>query len=150
MELENEINEEFHSGKDSASHESEYVEDTMVDGDDFKGRDMPEGEEVTSSSQHISTRQQDIEEARRVEMEKRNTEFLNQSWANMAEDIDAEIKLLSDLEKLPIQEDVDDGFQVVKSKAKMTKKKPAVVGNYGTRKKTGNPKPFRRILYIGI
>lgn len=142
MELEKEINEEFHSGEDSDSQETEYVEDTFVDGDDFEGR--PEGEEVTSSSQQTSIRQQGIdEEARRVEMENRNREFLHQSWANMAEDVDAETRLRRDLEESPIQEDVDDDFQVVKSKGKMTKKKPATVSTYGTRKKAGIPKPFK-------
>jgi len=78
-------------------------------------------------------------------LERKNKEFLDKSWANIAEDEEREKRLLLQLDALDGNTSVQshDGFQVVKSKKTSVKKKPVVVSSYKTRGKAGNPKPFK-------
>ena len=73
-------------------------------------------------------------------------DFLNESWANMAEDADAEARLLASLEKEPVNCQHDnEGFQVQISKhqKKIQRKKQISRDSYATRSKGTNPKSFR-------
>jgi hypothetical protein len=141
LELENEINEEFHSRDDNNSQASEYVEDTMIEGEDDEDAVAADGNEVSSSSQLDVSRLNILEmEHGRVDLETRNQQFLRQSWAHLAEDVDAENSLLKGLDKNPVE---DDGFQVVKAKSKSPKKKASTVSSYSTRNKAGKQKPFK-------
>lgn len=144
LELENDINKEFQSGEGTNSQDTEFVEDTLIAEEGIEDLQVDDGEEVISRSQlDVSIVNHLDDEGRRLEMEKRNKEFLNQSWANMAEDVDAETRLLKDLEKSPIENNDDDSFQVVKPKSKFKNKKASFVRNYGTRNKTGKKQPFK-------
>lgn len=78
-----------------------------------------------------------LEKDRMMEIEKKNKEFLEHSWANIAIDEEAEQSLLQHLENDP-----QDGFQVV-VRGKSVKKKVPIKSSYATRHKTGNPKPFK-------
>ena len=72
-------------------------------------------------------------------IEKSNREFLEKSWANIAENEEVEQRLLKHLE-----EDPQDGFQVVRrSRGKSIKKNTSIKSGYLTRNKTGNPLPFK-------
>ena len=143
-ELEREINEELNSNEETNSL-SEFVNATQLD----DGNNEIEDEQQVDSDPHeagVDLLVKVDEETRRAEIEKRNMEFLNQSWANMAEDEEAEQNLLKSLEETSPEKQVndDDGFQVVKSKGRVAKKKNiAVRSNYSTRGNTGNPKPFK-------
>lgn len=99
---------------------------------DTSGRSLGTEEEISVEA-----------EARRIEMEKNNAEFLKQSWANIAQNEDEEARLLRELEQPNADVNDNDGFQLVKERSKAVKKKKQVVSNYGTRKKTGNPKHFK-------
>lgn len=143
-ELEKEINDELNSNEETNS-QSEFVDATQFN---EVNNDTEEEESVeTSSELHGAAADLLVhgdEETRRVEIEKRNIDFLNQSWANMAEDAQAEQNLLKELEGALPEKQVndDDGFQVVKSKGKTTKKKTIAIRS-STRGKAGNFKPFK-------
>ena len=112
-----------------SSHESKFVEDT------------PHQTGCIPILMHVAVGNIDapLDKERLLEMEKANKEFLEKSWANMAEDEEAEQRLLKHLE-----EDPQDGFQVVrKKKGNIIKKHPAVRSTYLTRKQVGPPKSFR-------
>jgi len=80
-----------------------------------------------------------LEKERLLEIEKKNKEFLDHSWANIIEYDEAGQRLLKHLE-----EDHRDDFQVVcRSKGKTTKKIILVKSTYQTRNEDGSPKPFR-------
>jgi len=78
-------------------------------------------------------------------LERKNKEFLDKSWANIAEDEEGEKRLLLQLEALDgsTSTQPNDGFQMVKSKKTSLKKKPVLASNYRTRGKTCNLKPFK-------
>ena len=83
-------------------------------------------------------------EADTIALEEQNRKFLHQSWAKIVESEEAEQKLLRQLEEgdaTEIRVYAND-FQIVKS-SKAARKKTPVKRNYGTRAKSGNPKPFR-------
>jgi len=76
-----------------------------------------------------------------LELERRNKAFLDQSWANIIKDEEAEQRLLTNMDE---QDQHQDYFQVVKSKSKLKKKSKPLKTSYITRGKTsGAPKPFR-------
>jgi len=79
-----------------------------------------------------------------VDQIQRNMRFLNESWANMAENVEEDSRLLAALEKEPVN-DEDEGFQVQISKAqkKAQKKKLNNRESYTTRSKGPTHKPFR-------
>jgi hypothetical protein len=83
-----------------------------------------------------------------VNMHQNNMNFLKQSWANMAEDDEAENNLLEELENEHLKTTIDSAeapFKVVegRTKSKIHKKSSTSKINYGTRSKVGNPKPFK-------
>jgi NAD(P)H-nitrite reductase large subunit len=130
LRLENEVNSALENSQgqkiDSDSQE-DFVEDTQQEGHSKE-------DEIDTSSK------EDVADCSKV-MEERNQAFLAQSWANMAEDDEAEQRLLKGLEKEALQDDSE--FQVIgRPKGKVTKPKHPV-RSYTTRKSTGNPKPFK-------
>jgi hypothetical protein len=105
---------------DSSSQDSEFVDATQVDQGELHGSDH-----------EVEKTQQDMQ-------------FLKESWANMAEKEDEELRLLAELEQDP----ASSGFKVVASKASKKEKariarnlKPA--SSYGTRSKVSVTKPFK-------
>jgi hypothetical protein len=105
---------------DSGSHDSEFVDATQIDNVEAQGSD-----------QELDKTQQDIQ-------------FLKESWANMAEKEDEEIKLLAELEK----DTSSSGFRVVASKS--SKKEKArlarnmkTASSYETRSKVSVTKPSK-------
>lgn len=137
VELEDEINAELQERinedveDNSSSHESEFVENTQ---------DAPVLERIDIEDQGVDrTEVLNLEKERLVELEKKNKEFLQEAWANIAEEETAEQSLLKMLEEEP-----QDGFQVVRrNKGKLVKKNVHIKSTYATRNKSGNPKPFR-------
>jgi len=79
------------------------------------------------------------------QLDSSNRKFLQQAWANMAEDEEAEQRLLAQLEtnpnELQIAVNADD-FQIVSRKKGKVKKSP-VKSNYSIRGKASHPKPFK-------
>jgi hypothetical protein len=145
--LENEVNEELeqniskvqvcsHEDSDD-SQESEFVDATQ------------HNVEVNHNSPISQHSDDDDHELDLAALEKRNQAFLEQYWANIVDDDDSEHIMLKDLEALdaggssavPVQP--NDGFQVVQKSKHKQQKKSALLSNYKTRGKTGNPKPFR-------
>ena len=116
--------ENFIVGVDDTSHEdSAFVDTTQLI-----------NEEVSSEGEDS---QQQITPAR----VQQDMEFLKASWANIAEDTEAERGLLQDLE----QEDVgvSDGFKLVQNKKKAHKHKRAPANTPLTRSKVCQTKPFK-------
>jgi hypothetical protein len=126
---------EFHSQQDDSENQSQcsdYVEDTQV-------QQQRDG----SSLQHDVDGNAESSEIRN----KRNAEFLKASWANIADDEEAEARLIQNLEK-----DHDAGidqqcelapFKLVQRKNKSPKKSKAASNSYKTRSKVPNSKPFK-------
>lgn len=77
------------------------------------------------------------------ELERTNKAFLDQSWANIAENEDAEQRLINALEKEDTVPTDNDGFQVVKTRNKQNMKNNVVKNSYATRGKSVHTKPFR-------
>ncbi|WJX83945.1 hypothetical protein P8452_66568 [Trifolium repens] len=104
---------------DSSSEDSEFVDATQV----------VHGE--VGSDFEVDKTQQDMQ-------------FLKESWANIAEKEDEELRLLAELEKDP----ASSGFKVVasksskKEKAKLTRNLKTA-SSYGTRSKVSVTKPFK-------
>jgi len=61
--------------------------------------------------------------------------FLNDAWANMMEDEEAEIRALKELEKEHVGIDTNDGFQKVTKRKQKQKKTNAALKVYDTRSK---------------
>jgi len=61
--------------------------------------------------------------------------FLNDSWANMMADGEAEIRLLKDLEKEHVDPDPNEGFQQVNRRKKKQKTTDVAQKTYDTRSK---------------
>jgi hypothetical protein len=105
---------------DSSSEDSEFVDATQA----VHG-------EVLGSDHDVDKTQQDMQ-------------FLKESWANIAEQEDDDLRLLAELEQDP----ASSGFKVVASKSSKKEKarlnrslKPA--SSYGTRSKVSVTKPFK-------
>jgi hypothetical protein len=105
---------------DSSSQDSEFVDATEVDHGELLG-----------PGQNVEKTRQDMH-------------FLKESWANIAEKEDDEMRLLAELEKDPSS----SGFKMVASKTSK-KEKARVARNlksassYGTRSKVSVTKPFK-------
>lgn len=115
----------------TSSQDDEFVDNTQM---------FPILERIETELPMVSQMNaEQLEKERLLELEKKNKEFLANSWANIIDDEDAEQRLLNHLE-----EDPQHDFQVVcRSKDKATKKKTHVKTSYQTRKKAGNSKPLR-------
>jgi transketolase len=105
---------------DSSSEDSEFVDATQA----VHG-------EVLGSDHDVDKTQQDMQ-------------FLKESWANIAEQEDDDLRLLAELEQDP----ASSGFKVVASKSSKKEKarlnrnlKPS--SSYGTRSKVSVTKPFK-------
>jgi hypothetical protein len=105
---------------DSSSEDSEFVDATQA----VHG-------EVLGSDHDVDKTQQDMQ-------------FLKESWANIAEQEDDDLRLLAELEQDP----ASSGFKVVasksskKEKAKLTRNLKTA-SSYGTRSKVSVTKPFK-------
>jgi hypothetical protein len=129
----------------SSSHDTEFVDNTQqspllnrntnVDQLEVHGPILHRIDNVEQLEGNLDEVQ--LNKDRLMEIEKKNKEFLEHSWANIAADEEAEQNLLQHLEKDP-----QDGFQVV-VRGKSVKKKVPTKSSYATRHKTGNPKPFK-------
>jgi hypothetical protein len=103
---------------DSGSQDSEFVDATQIDVVEAQGSD-----------QELDKTQQDMQ-------------FLKESWANMAEKEDEEIRLLAELEKDPSS----SGFKIVASKSSRKEKARLArktTSNYDTRSKVSVTKPSK-------
>lgn len=82
----------------------------------------------------------------------RKSEFLKLSWENMVEDEVVNARVINVLEITPPTNQAmdNDGFQLVKSKAKAMRKKTADVSNYQTRNKTCNHRHRSFIGTLGV
>jgi hypothetical protein len=105
---------------DSSSQDSEFVDATEVDHGELLG-----------PGQNIEKTRQDMH-------------FLKESWANIAEKEDDEMRLLAELEKDPSS----SGFKMVASKTSKKEKarvarKLKSASSYGTRSKVSVTKPFK-------
>ena len=77
-------------------------------------------------------------------LDRQNKQFVDQSWANMAEEEEAEQRLLRHIEDEQEMPTNADDFQLVtKKKGKSHKQSSTVRLNYQTRAKASHPKPFR-------
>jgi hypothetical protein len=140
MELEMEVNNELqNSGKEvdystneenENSQDSEFVEATQNFTDFLDSQ---------STADNAEDSELDLEE-----LERRNKAFLDQSWANIMENNEAEQILLKDMEADDtLEQPVNiDEFQVVANR-KLKKKPASSKSVYNTRGKTGVSKPFR-------
>lgn len=127
--LEKEINQDLADGEDIGSECSEFVDDSQ---EEDKKQD-----DITHISQVVGAETEIVQNSA-------NENFPQQSWANIMEDEEAEKRLLHDIEASQPQGSHDDGFEVVKHRAKAPKKKATpVASRYGTRNNVGNPKPFK-------
>jgi hypothetical protein len=108
----------------TSSRDSEFVDATQMD-----------DEEVTSQADFTVCNQ-------------KNKEFLKQSWANITENEEDELRLLEDLEEPHHGKDHSQTapFTIVNKKARYKGAKlqsSTSKNNYGTRSKVGTPKPFK-------
>lgn len=132
---------------DSNSNYSEFVDATQIQL--FDGHNVDQ-----SSPEKINTNVDINVPARQANIEIQNKQFLEQSWANMAEDVDAEKRLIQHLESDPhiltAPANAED-FQVVsRKKGKTIKKPPLSKSQYSTRAKASNVKPFKWRCCTGI
>lgn len=113
--------------EEESSQESEFVEATQNSVDDL----------------HSTDNEQEGGHHDLAELEKRNKALLDQSWANIAADEEAEKRLLKDIESGDALENPHNKheFQVVTKKNLKKKAPPKSV--YGTRSNTGKSKPFK-------
>jgi hypothetical protein len=111
---------------DSSGEETDFIDATHEDKED-------------SSSESSSADQEIVHERVQKDMQ-----FLKDSWANIAENENAEIRLLADLETdQPNLEDASASFQVFQSKRNSKKQKQTSSKNaYSTRSKVSQAKHF--------
>ena len=114
-------NEKADDVDESSSEGSEFVENTEIREDSTDDGAEEEVNNDTSCAQELENRL-----------------FLQQSWANMAEDAEAEARLLADIEK-ELPNNADD-FQLVVTKRKK-KQQRAAHNKYATRSRTGKKNP---------
>jgi len=112
---------------DSSSQDTEFVNAIQQVNNSFE----------TDNSSNASVEAEDVEVLR-----KQNCDFLQQSWANMAESAEAEQNLLHHLET-EIPDNQGEFTLVTRPKGKTSKPKNPVTSSYATKTKTGVRKPFR-------
>jgi len=179
VELEKEVNETLQRerNKDTWSERENSDEEQLEHQNRFDALtnqevagDMNEVEDLNSQTDEIDGSEfveatvefdnTDIEAEHAVEVHspgtvKRNTEFLKESWANMAENEEAEASLLRHLETEPdeaepvVSED-NAPFTMVKSTNKARKQKSPQKSTQPTRSKVCIPKPYKWSAFIGI
>lgn len=150
MMLEREVNNDLagqscNNEDDTSTQDSEFVDATQQinRSDDNNSMENEESDDANEVNDKNTTK------IAAADVEKPNRKFLNQSWANMQQNEEVEIRLLKQLEiDHPQPNEVptcSDGFQFVTgSKRKNSKKeKTTVRSSYSTRATAVNPKPFR-------
>lgn len=140
MVLEQELNEQHQNimvarvNDDGSSTGSEFVDETQTN---LVTDSMDEDESIETPAQL------QVALVSSADTNKKNMNFLKESWNNMAENVTEEAGLLAILEKETVSTD-DDGFQIQMSKhqKKTQRKKQINRENYATRSR-GSNKPFK-------
>lgn len=140
MVLEQELNEQHQNimvarvNDDGSSTGSEFVDETQTN---LVTDSMDEDESIETPAQL------QVALVSSADTNKKNMNFLKESWNNMAENVNEEAGLLAILEKETVSTD-DDGFQIQMSKhqKKTQRKKQINRENYATRSR-GSNKPFK-------
>jgi len=122
---------------ESSEDESKFVDDTPLHGTENRAAninsDIADGVVVDDSSSDW---------AKPVRIEK-DMKFLNESWANMMDETEAETSLLHDLEPDHGDRDPNQGFQKVTRRTKKQKKVVAGKNPYKTRSNSGSSNPLQ-------
>lgn len=140
MELEHQGNKEFVKLKkgpnenDDRSQGSEFVDATQQ---------VARNEASDASVDHEVSEEEDSSDD--ISEEEHNQNFLNKPWANIAEDVESENRLLKHLknEGTANNDIPDEGFKVVQKRKPASKKVLSKNSLYNTRANSGNPKPFK-------
>lgn len=122
------------------SSQSEFVEGTQFEknfNEDYDGNnEMQCNDDITEDMLN--------EQGRLTELERKNKAFLDQSWANITKNKEAEARLLKEIEADDFEQSGNSAdFQVVDRSKKKLIKKSLIKSGYVTRFKSGNFKPFR-------
>ena len=122
--------------------ESKFVENTPVrDNEEIAQSDN--GVNVNDNAENESYDERSIEKGIPAIIES-DMKFLNDSWANMVEDNNDEMRLLHELQKTHVTApNPNEGFQVVTSKKKKQKKFASQKKGYETRSKDGPSNPSK-------
>ncbi|KAK2396978.1 hypothetical protein QL285_058604 [Trifolium repens] len=121
------------------------ADDEIMENVDDDNSNTPDSEFVDATQlQQLDDTNKVQEHDTSLDMAHKNMQFLKESWANMAENEEDEIRLLEALQKEPSP----SGFKMVTSKSsnKMKAKGNKTSGNgssYGTRSKVSQAKPFK-------
>lgn len=139
--IEKEVNEEINTEADTNSQVSEFVDETQLNNDDLENAENEHSDADAGSEnlQHTDEENSLEQEGADAALLQSNTKFVKQSWADRAEDVDAEVSPNKELELTPPTHQAMDneGFQPIKSKARAMTKKNQGVSNYRTRYNTG-------------
>ncbi|MCI32707.1 hypothetical protein A2U01_0053921, partial [Trifolium medium] len=111
--------------ENSSTAETDFVDDSLID-----------------TSMHSPAHDIEVEQLDSQTKNQKNMEFLNQSWANMAEDEEVEMALLDQIDQFPVKAN-EAQFTMVQARVKKASKNSSVSKTHGTRSKGGISKPFK-------
>jgi hypothetical protein len=148
MQLEQEINDEIavmHRNNESNEADNNEVRGLTDEDSSTQDTDFVDATKQVNNSLEMDNNSfvsAEVEDQSDEAIRKLNNDFLQQSWANIEANDEADQRLIQHLES-EIPDNQGDFTLVTRPRGKAFKLKNPVNSNYATRNKTGARKPFR-------